>query len=291
MVHLNLMVLMLRLFFPQNTSVIVRQNSSISAALSFGDLPWYSAALIRFFYPRADRVICQTDAMARDLATLIGLENAKASRLVVVAPNPVDIGAIRSGNHLAVLAWSGPGPHLLAVGRLAREKGFDLLLRALLLVREKFPNADLAIAGAGSEESALKRLSRDLNLDSVTCFTGHVESPVAFFAETTAFVLSSHHEGLPNVLLETAAGGLPLIVTPCSAGVVELVAGQPGIWLTEAITAESLAASILSALHALVPGQRFPHLFVGAFSLARSITAYEAIIDSMHNTATGEPDR
>jgi glycosyltransferase involved in cell wall biosynthesis len=177
------------------------------------------------------------------------------------------------------------------VGRLAREKGFDLLLRALLVIRERFPHADLVIVGAGPEEEALKRLSRDLNLDSVTHFTGQVESPAAFFPETSALVLCSHHEGLSNALLEAAAGGLPLVVTPCCAGVVELVTGQPGVWLAEAITAESLAASILAALHALQPGQRFPHSFVEAFSLPWSIAAYEAVIDAMHNPPTAEPER
>jgi glycosyltransferase involved in cell wall biosynthesis len=293
MVHLNLMVLMLRIFFPRNTRVMVRQNSTISAALSFGGLPRYSAALIRRFYPRADRIVCQTDAMALDVSALLRLEHSQVSRLMLVAPNPVDVDAIRAavhrGNPSVISARRGPGPHLLAVGRLAREKGFDLLLRALLLVRERVPHADLAIVGAGPEEQALKRLSRDLHLDSVTCFTGHVESPAAFFADTTALVLCSHHEGLPNALLEAAAGGLPLVVTPCCSGLVELVTGQPGVWLAEAITAESLAAAILAALHALESGQRFPHPFVEPFTLARSIAAYEALIDAMHLPAAVEP--
>jgi len=93
---------------------------------------------------------------------------------------------------------------------------------------------------------------------------------------------------LPNALLEAAAAGLPLIVTPSSPGVVELLAGRPGVWIAEAITAEALAASMRSALLALNPGQRFPHPFVEQFGLARSIGVYEALIDTLLATARGK---
>src|ERR1035437_6979099 len=68
MAHLNFLVLMLRPFFPKSTRVLVRQNGTVSAALAFGDLPSYTRLLYRLLYRRADRVICQSQAMADDLA-------------------------------------------------------------------------------------------------------------------------------------------------------------------------------------------------------------------------------
>jgi glycosyltransferase involved in cell wall biosynthesis len=256
MAHLNFLVLLMRPFFPRGTRVLVRQNATVSAALASGDLPFYSRLLYRQLYRHADRVICQTYAMAEDLAAELGL----AQERIVVLPNPVDLDGILASEGDPV-QWRGAGPHLLAIGRLSREKGFDLLLEALAAVRERFPNANLAILGAGTEEAPLKDKSRALGLEAAVRFTGHVDRPYAFFPGATLFVLSSRHEGMPNVLLEAAAGGLPIVALPASGGVRELLAGRPGAWLAPEISASALTASLLSALESLRPGQRFPYAF------------------------------
>jgi glycosyltransferase involved in cell wall biosynthesis len=85
---------------------------------------------------------------------------------------------------------------------------------------------------------------------------------------------------MPNALLEAAGGGLPIVSTPASEGVVELLGDQPGVWLARETTANALADSLLAALDALSPGQRFPHPFVEQFSLKRAIHAYEDLIDA-----------
>ena len=84
---------------------------------------------------------------------------------------------------------------------------------------------------------------------------------------------------MPNALLEAASAGLPIVAMPASAGLTELLHGQPGVWLAAEITAEALAASLLAALQALRPGERFAHPFVEAFSLDRAIPAFERLID------------
>jgi glycosyltransferase involved in cell wall biosynthesis len=95
-------------------------------------------------------------------------------------------------------------------------------------------------------------------------------------------VLSSRHEGMPNALLEAAAGGLPIVALPCSRGVTELLAVQPGVWLANEISAGALAASLLAALEASHSRQRFDHAFVGQFAIARAIPAYESLIDAVY---------
>jgi glycosyltransferase involved in cell wall biosynthesis len=281
MAHLNFLVLLLRPFFSPATRVLVRQNSTVSAELVSGDLPRYTRLLYRFLYPRADRVICQTSAMAEDLAAEIGISEHQ----LAVLPNPVDPEAARAIDEdtpdpWASLGSSSSGPHLLAVGRLSPEKGFDLLLRALVTVRERFPDANLVIAGVGPEQASLKSLCRELELESTVRFAGHVDRPSAFFPGATLFVLSSRHEGLPNALLEAAAGGLPIVALPASEGVVDLLRGQPGVWLASEISASALASSLLAGLDVLRPGERFPHPFIEQFTFDRAIRAYEDLIDS-----------
>jgi len=256
MAHLNFLVLLLAPFFPRETRILVRQNTTVSQALAFGGLPFYTRLLYRLLYPRADRVICQSHAMAADLAG----ELRVGEELITVLPNPVDLGGIRRANGKPA-EWSGGGPHLLAVGRLSPEKGFDLLLRALSTVRAKFPGAALTILGAGREEYALKALCRELGIETAVNFAGHVDRPYSYYPGTSLFVLSSRHEGMPNALLEAAAAGLPIVAAPCSGGVVELLRTQPGAWLASEATAEALASSLLEAIRALRPWQRFERGF------------------------------
>jgi glycosyltransferase involved in cell wall biosynthesis len=273
MAHLNFLVLLLRPLFPRATRVLVRQNSTVSSALAFGDLPRGTRLLYRLLYPFADGVICQTESMAADLVRETGIPPHR----IAVVPNPLDVDAIRS--EAGQSQWTGAGPHLLAVGRLAPVKGFDLLLRALAQVRRHFPRTDLVIAGVGPEEAALRALSGDLGLSEAVRFAGYVRRPAMYFPGATAFVLSSRHEGLPNALLEAAAAGLPIVALPSSGGVVDLLRGQPGIWLAPEISAESLAADLHAALEVLRPNQRFQHVFIEPYQLNRAMTVVQSLID------------
>ncbi|MGA3333008.1 MAG: glycosyltransferase [Terracidiphilus sp.] len=250
--EVSFLVLLLRPLFPWKTCVLVRQNATVSSVLALGGVPRYTRMLYRLLYRRSDRVICQSRAMAEDLAREAGIGEGQ----IVVLPNPVDLEGIRAARNAPSL-WRGAGPHLLAVGRLSGEKGFDLLVNALVAVRQRFPEADLILAGTGREEEALRELCRSLGLETVVHFAGHVGHPYDLYPGATLFVLSSRHEGMPNALLEAAAAGLPLVATPASGGVVDLLRNRPGAWLAPEISAEALATAILAALDAIRPGQRF----------------------------------
>jgi glycosyltransferase involved in cell wall biosynthesis len=212
--------------------------------------------------------------MAADLGRLAGV-----SRNLRVLPNPVDLEKIRAAASSGPSLWSGPGPHLLAVGRLAPEKGFDLLLQAFANVREQFPSADLTIVGEGQERRALEMLAWLLGVRSAVRLVGHVDQPAAWFKGATVFVLSSRHEALPNAVLEAGAAGLPIVATPASEGLVDLLCEDPSVWLAKEISADALAESLGDALERLKPGGRFVHAWVDSFSKERAIAAYEACID------------
>ena len=275
MFHLNFLVLLVRPLFPEPIQVLVRQNGTLSSSLSQDPFPVYTRYLYRLLYRRADGVICQSDAMARDLARETGVAPCRVAAL----PNPVDVEGIRAELHGQQILYSGPGPHLLAVGRLSREKGFDLLLQALAILRAQLPHADLVIAGSGPEEAVLRHQCRGLGIERAVHFAGQVAQPAAYFSGATAFVLPSRYEAMPNALLEAAAAGLPIAALPASAGIADLLNGQPGTWLAPEISAESLAATLLNGLRQLEFGQRFDHRFLEPFQLKRAIGAYEDLID------------
>lgn len=252
MAHLNFLVLLVRPCFPRATRVLVRQNATVSSTLAADARPRLTRLLYRLLYPRADCVICQSQAMADDLAAQVGVRPER----IAVLDNPLDLARIRAAQHGPNL-WASPGPHLLSVGRLAPEKGFDLLLDAFATLRAEFPRADLVIAGEGSLRGALEAQARKLGLESAVHFPGYVDDPCRLFPGATLFVLSSRHEGMPNALLEAAAGGLPLVALPASGGVVELFENCPGAWLAESISAQALALALREALRAVDTGQRF----------------------------------
>jgi glycosyltransferase involved in cell wall biosynthesis len=266
MVHLNVLLLMLRPLFPRKTRLLIRQNGCVLA----GD----SITAYRKLYPRADAVVCQTDAMAAELARLGG-----RSRNVRVLPNPVDMEAIRATAQSSPSLWDGPGPHLLAVGRLAPEKGFDLLLQAFAQVRQSYPDADLTIVGEGRERRALEMLAWLLGVRSAVRLAGHVARPATWFAGATVLVLPSRHEALPNALLEAAAAGLPIVSTPSSEGLLDLLREKQGVWLAEDVSADAIAAALLDALGKLEPLSRFSHAWIDEFRKDRAIAAYESFLD------------
>ena len=296
MFHLNFLVLLLRPLFPRGTRLLVRQNATVSAALAAGGLPRPTRFLYRILYRHATRVICASRAMADDLVVTADLPRS----LSAVLANPLDLEGILAARR-APVPWPGPGPHLLAVGRLAAEKGFDLLLEAFAAVRDRFPAADLVIAGAGPEEHALKAARRRLEMEDAVHLPGHIDNPYALFPGATLFVLSSRHEGMPNALLEAMAGGLPVVASPASGGVIELLRERPGSWLAPEISAAALANTLLAALEALQAGSprpmpgltgqtpldseampAFPDaLYASAPSFSTAIAAYEDLIDTV----------
>ncbi len=290
MAHLNFLVLLLRPLYPRGTRVLVRQNGTVSATLAFGGLPAYTGLLYRLLYRHADRVICPSRAMAEDLVDEVGIE----PELIAVLPNPIDADRIRAAQH-APHGWDGSGPHLLAVGRLSPEKGFDLLLEALAAIRAHFPHADLILAGEGSERKALEEQRQRLGLETAVYFAGQVASPYRFYSGASLFVLSSRHEGLPNALLEALTAELPVAALPASGGVVDLLRQCSGAWLAAVVSAPALAQTLTEALEHLRPGERFVRRFsgdgettprpesgeeyAGEFNFARAFAAYEAQID------------
>ena len=277
MFHVNFLVLLLRPLFPRDTRCIIRQNQMTSPETGTGE---FTRRLYRALYPRADKVVCQSEAMAKEISALIG-----TARNLQVLPNPVLSNSVTekgewhepvSGN-----LWCGPGPRLLAMGRLTHQKGFDLLLPAFQQVLRSFPTAELAILGQGPEEAALKTMSRGLGIEEHVHFAGYVANPHAWFDGATAFVMSSRHEGISNALLEAAAAGLPIVTTPALGGIAELLSGQLGTWLTREISAAAIAETLNAALESLTPSERFSHLWLEDYRMENALPRFESLINEV----------
>jgi glycosyltransferase involved in cell wall biosynthesis len=171
-------------------------------------------SLLRWItYPLADALVVQSRAV-REWA-----DHRFSTARTHVIPNPVTI----------VSPQEEPGagrerrPIVLAVGRLAPEKGFDLLIRAFASVAKTHPEWSLVIVGAGPEASALRQLARDLLQEGRVIFPGLVRDVEPYYRQAGLFVLSSRYEGFPNALMEAMAFGCPVIATASPGGTTEIV--------------------------------------------------------------------
>ena len=104
---------------------------------------------------------------------------------------------------------------VLAIGRLSREKAHTDLLSAFKLARDKHPQlkSKLVIVGDGPERAKLVATARSYAFESEVTFAGQQSEVLPYFSIADVFVLPSHSEGSPNVLLEAMAAGVPIIAT------------------------------------------------------------------------------
>ncbi|WP_421989608.1 glycosyltransferase [Roseococcus sp.] len=137
----------------------------------------------------------------------------------------------------------GTGPRLLAMGRLHRNKGFDVAIRALARV----PEATLCIAGEGPEREALTALARECGVAERVHLLGWRDDTGALLAACDLFVCSSRHEPLGNIVLEAWSASRPVIAA-AAQGPSELIrSGETGL-LAPLDSAEGLADAIAAAL-------------------------------------------
>jgi glycosyltransferase involved in cell wall biosynthesis len=209
------------------TSVIVTERLAITEALAYDPplkrqvLSW----LMRRTYPWARAVVANSAAGATGLATFLGWRPEQVHAIL----NPTYDERMRAA---AADARTGPPPHpwlaageppvVVAVGRLTPQKDFASLLRAFAQARSRTP-ARLLIVGEGPERPVLEALITRLGIGEDVALVGHLADPYPFIARARVLALSSRYEGLPNVVIEAQALGVPVIATDCPTGPRELL--------------------------------------------------------------------
>jgi len=121
-------------------------------------------------------------------------------------------------------------PYVLGLGRLVRQKGFDVLIRAFALVAPGFPEHDLLIAGGGPQSAELRELVVAYGLESRAHLLGSVDHrrALALLAGAAAFALCSRREPQGIVILEAMATGAPVVASTVG-GVPEIVGPTNGL--------------------------------------------------------------
>lgn len=205
----------------------VRTIITVSSALS----AWYSRDrlhgkigrfLIKWLYPKADKVIPCAKYVEHELITDFGIGNARF-RTIYNAVNVPQIHTL-SQESLPVVKDAFWFIHL---GSFYEVKNHRLLVDAFLQFEEKYPGqAKLLLIGKGHLLPVIRAYVAQVDKRQAVNVIGFAENPYNLIAAADCFVLSSNFEGLPTVLLESLACGTPVISTDCKSGPREILAPE-----------------------------------------------------------------
>jgi len=215
-------------------------------------------AVDRFSLKSYDRVICVSDKLlAECLSAGIPIGN------LCEIDNAIDLSSYGSlpekRDAKTQMGIDSEKLVVVAVGRLSKEKGFDILIQSFADLLQTGLEATLLIAGAGPERDSLQAQIGNLGCENAIRLVGHVSDPRRVYAAADVFALSSTSEGLPNSLLEAMACGVPVVATAVGAVpnvIIDELNGlliQPGdaaaltLSLSRLILNEALRNQILSA--------------------------------------------
>lgn len=228
-----------------------------------------------FVYPRADRIVVQTrGALAYFLPKFQGR--------AVVIPNPVLVPETQKGDCTAG-AWS-TGPSIIAAGRLAEQKHFDLLLRAFARLKDQYPEWTLTILGEGPMRSMLEALCVQLRLTDRVFLPGFVKTPQDYLKQASLFVMSSLFEGFPNALCEAMACGLPVISTACTDGLREIIRDEQDCIIVPPDDEDALVSAMARLMSNEAERQRLAHRaveIVDRFSLGKVMEMWEEVLNGV----------
>jgi glycosyltransferase involved in cell wall biosynthesis len=192
-------------------------------------------------------LVCNSNVAARELRRRF----PRAARTVVVSngvplPDLAQRGEARDAARVAL----GIAPDTPVVGIVARQvvqKRIDVFLHSIDILRQFQPQLVAVVVGSGPERESLERLTRQLGCAGVVRFTGERHDAQSLMPAFDVLCLSSDTEGAPNVLLEAAAWGLPVVSTAVG-GVSEVV--QDGV--TGHLVAPAESTAMAARLHELL---------------------------------------
>jgi glycosyltransferase involved in cell wall biosynthesis len=209
----------------------------------------------RFCLKRYERVYC----VSPDLVDACRAAGVKERNLVLLE-NGIDTAEYTRGQTTAEakaeLNLSADQLHVGAVGRLEPEKAFDLLIRAVHQLNAAGVGCRLTIVGEGHDRPRLEGLVAELGLADRVSLPGWQSDVRRWFEAMDVFALSSRREGLPNVLLEAMALGVPCVATNI-AGIPRLIEDGASGRLIPPDDLPALVAALMEVLTSEAARERF----------------------------------
>jgi glycosyltransferase involved in cell wall biosynthesis len=181
------------------------------------------------------------------VAALVSLTEADASAFRALNPRTEVIHNASSLRLERPPDVTDGSPVVLAIGRHVAQKGFDLLVRAWVDVAQAVPSARLRVVGDGALRAEHESLARSLGVADAIDWMAPTRQVQTHYLEAALFVLPSRYEGMPLVLLEAQAMGLPTVAFDCPTGPAEIITEHTGRLVPDGDVA-ALARAIIELL-------------------------------------------
>lgn len=224
-----------------------RTNIEMSGEFTPKDV-WLIKRLSRFFYNRATKIIGVSQGVVDGLCEVAGVNRNKTKVIYnPLRPFENDVLQTTKAKTIRKNFWGLDDIKLLSVGRLAPQKDYGTMLKALNILKSK-GNFKLIIVGSGGMRTALEAQIVQLGLEKNILLAGNSHALSDYYENADLFLMSSSSEGFGNVLVEALSFGLPIVSTDCKSGPSEILAnGAYGI-LTPVGDASAFAKGIQQAL-------------------------------------------
>ena len=249
--HLNVIVLLAAIL--SATKAKLSCSSRVTPFDTYSNVPFSKGSILKLMSQltmwRANALTCVSADMVEQYRAIF--KNARH----VCAYNIIDDDCSRVAMAEPVTyPWLDDKniPLIVAAGSLVPWKGFDDLIAAMALVVSRTP-ARLLILGEGPMRAQLSELIANYKLYDLVRLPGNVDNPLAYFSRANVFVLCSHVEGLPNVLVESMLCGCTPVATNCPTGPREVLQDGKHGYLVPMRDPIALADGILMALRTPLP--------------------------------------
>jgi glycosyltransferase involved in cell wall biosynthesis len=221
----------------------------------------------RYQLRRVDRAISLSDSMTDDANRALGRRVTQCIRLP----------ALDDDDHAFVPPASGK--LILAAGRLVKEKGFDVALRAFALLDD--PDARLVIVGEGERRAELETLAVELGVAERLHMPGYVPDIRPWLEIARTFLLTSWYEGYAAVIVEALGAGRPVVSTDCTPAARELLGQSLNGCVASIGDAFELADGLHAVLNAPAPDPRALARSVADYRIGPIAEAYLQVFDAV----------
>jgi glycosyltransferase involved in cell wall biosynthesis len=172
------------------------------------------------------------------------------------------------------------GNVIVAAGRLVKEKGFDVAMRAFARMKDR--TARLVFLGDGPQLENLTLLAANLGVADRVEFAGYVRDISPWLAKSRLLLMSSYYEGFGAVLVEALATGRPVVSTDCTPAINDLLIGLPGCHVTPIGDHVTMADALDRALAQAAPDPRVLAEAVEAYRIGPIADAHLDMFDRVH---------
>jgi glycosyltransferase involved in cell wall biosynthesis len=247
--HCNILVSLGHLIEKHTEKIVLTNHNNVTAVFQAKLYLWQRSIIQKlgtYLFNKASIIICVSKGSAIDAKKLFSLK--KTPTVIHYGINLLQAKRLGRKDIGKDKQYFSKTPTLLSIGRFEAQKDFLTLIHAFTKVKKTIKTASLVLIGDGKEKKNIQRLINKLNLNHCIHLLGWRENSYAYLRHAYVFILSSHYEGFPYILLESLSQKTPILATDTPYGPKEIL--ENGLYgkLTPVANSQKMAKELLTIL-------------------------------------------